>query len=310
MADDEQGGVAADTAADTAVDASSPVKGLQGTVRALLSVVAPTTLVVGLLFYFGWARTSAQAHALGLDDTLFGYSTQDYILNSVSSMYWPLFIGAIALLVGLLAHGLISAWLDDQELARRVHAARVIAFVSLGLGVLALILGAIGASVDRPTRFVSLAAPLSITVGIVLVAYAAHIWLRYVDRPTTTGYGAQVTRLAPLAWSVLAALLLLSLFWSVSHYAGVRGVDLALEAERRLALQPNVTIYSHDRLSLDEPVEEARLSDADAAYRFRYSGLKLLFRSQGNYFLRPTDPSDPRNIVIAEAPGLRFEFVR
>src|SRR5262245_8034237 len=73
-------------------DASSPVRSFQGTVRALLSVVAPTTLVVGLLFYFGWARTNAQAHALGLDDSLFGYSTRDYILNSVSSMYWPLFV--------------------------------------------------------------------------------------------------------------------------------------------------------------------------------------------------------------------------
>jgi hypothetical protein len=306
---DETGATGADTPS-ASTDASSPVKSFQGTVRGLLSVVAPTTLVVGLLFYFGWARTSAQAHALGLDDTLFGYSTRDYILNSVSSMYWPLFVGSIALLLGLLAHGLIGAWLDAQEIDRRVHAARVLALVAAGLGVGALVVGAIGASVDRPTRFVSLAAPLAITVGIVLVAYAAHLWLRYVDQPATTGYGAQVTKLAPFAWSIVAALLLLSLFWSVSHYAAVRGVDLAVEAERRVASQPSVTIYSHDRLYLDEPVEETRLGDPDAAYRYRYTGLKLLFRAQANYFLRPADPSDARNIVIAEAPGLRFEFVR
>ena len=72
---------------------------------ALLSIVAPTTLVVALLYYFGWARTSAEAHALGLDDSLFGYSTQDYILRSISSMYWPLFVGAGAVLVGLFVHG-------------------------------------------------------------------------------------------------------------------------------------------------------------------------------------------------------------
>lgn len=291
-------------------DVSSPVKSLQGTVRALLSVVAPTTLVVGLLFYFGWARTSAQAHALGLDDTLFGYSTRDYVLNSVSSMYWPLFVGAIALLVGLLAHGLISAWLDDQDPPRRVRAARAVALVSAVSGVVALVAGAIGGSIDRPTRAVSLGAPLAITVGIVLVAYAAHLWLRYVNEPATTGYGAQVTRLAPLAWSVLAALLLLSLFWSVSHYAAVRGVDLAVEAEARLDSQPSVTIYSRQRLFLEPTVRETKLSDPDAAYRYRYTGLKLLFRSQSNYFLRPADSRDARNIVIAESPELRFEFSR
>ncbi|MGZ4729990.1 MAG: hypothetical protein ACXWB2_19915, partial [Acidimicrobiales bacterium] len=57
------------------VASSLPVRSLQTTVRGLLSIVAPTTLVVGLLYYFGWARTSAEAHALGLDDSLFGYSS-------------------------------------------------------------------------------------------------------------------------------------------------------------------------------------------------------------------------------------------
>jgi hypothetical protein len=100
------------------------------------------------------------------------------------------------------------------------------------------------------------------------------------------------------------------LFWSVSHYAGVRGVDLAVEAEQRIASQPDVTIYSAQRLDLQEPVVENYIAGTDSAYHYVYSGLKLLFRSQNNYFLRPADRSDRRNIIIAESPTLRFEFSR
>ena len=276
----------------SAVEAANPTGGLRTTLRGVLAVVAPSTLVVALLFYFGWARTSAQAHALGLDDTLFGYTTRDYILNSVSSMYWPLFVGAVALLVALLAYGLISVWLEQQDRPRRTRSARLLSAGSAAAGILALVLGAVGARVERPTRFVSLAAPLAVTIGIVLVAYAAHLFIRYGDGLGAGGYATQVTKLAPLAWSILAVLLLLSVFWSVSHYAAVRGVDLAIEAESRLGSQPNVTIYSQQRLFLEPTVTETQLSDPDAAYRYRYTGLKLLFRAQNNYFLRPADPSD------------------
>ena len=113
---------------------------------------------------------------------------------------------------------------------------------------------------------------------------------------------------APIAWSLVVVLLFLSLFWTVSHYAAVRGVDLAIEAEKEVPFQPSVTIYSAKRLFLEPPVVETKLPDANAAYRYRYSGLKLLFRSEHNYFLRPSDPSDRTNIVIADSPDLRFEF--
>ena len=114
--------------------------------------------------------------------------------------------------------------------------------------------------------------------------------------------------LAPVAWSLVVVLLFLSLFWTVSHYAGIRGVDLAIQAEQRIPRQPSVTIYSARRLYLEPPVTETELPDANAAYRYRYTGLKLLFRSEHNYFLRPSNPTDTRNIIITESPELRFEF--
>ncbi len=288
---------------------SVPFRSLRTTARGLLSIVAPTTLVVALLYYFGWARTSAEAHALGLDDSLFGYSTQDYILRSVSSMFWPLFIGAAAVLGGLFLHGIVTSWLGGADPdPQRVRYGRILAGGLVVVGSVLRVLGIVGTRVHRPSRFVSLAAPVAVTLTIVALAYAAHLISRYGPGLDSGPIARESRPLAPMAWSLVIVLVFLSLFWTVSHYAGIRGVDLAAQAADEIPYQPNVTIYSAKRLYLEPPVIETDLGDVNAAYRYRYTGLKLLFRSEHNYFLRPSDPSDPRNIIIAESPDLRFEF--
>ena len=292
----------------TDVADSVPVRSLQTTVRGLLSIVAPTTLVLGLLYYFGWARTSAEAHALGLDDSLFGYSSQDYVLRSISSMYWPLLVGTLAVLVGLVLHGLLTAWLGDDPDPGRVRWARRLTVAFAVLATVLVVLGLLGAHDRRPTRFVSIAAPAALTVSIVVFAYAVHLFVRYGPGMGSGGLARETKPFAPLAWSLVIVLLFLSIFWTISHYAGVRGVDLAIQVEEVVPRQPSVTIYSAQRLYLEPPVVETALGDDQAAYRYRYTGLKLLFRSGHNYFLRPSDPSDTRNIVLAESPDLRFEF--
>jgi len=288
---------------------SVPVKSLRSTVRGILSIVAPTSLVIALLYYFGWARTNAEAHALGLDYSLFGYSTQDYILRSISAMYWPLFIGAAALLIGLVLHSAISSWLGDRDNnPERARYGLGLSAALLVAGGVLLGLGLAGERVEAPSRFVSIYTPVAVTISIVLVAYAVHLFARYGPRLGNGEFARQTREYAPIAWSLVIVLLFLSLFWSVSHYAGVRGIELADQAEKAVPTQPSVTIYSAKRLFLEPPIVEKQLPDPNAAYRYRYSGLKLLFRSEHNYFLRPSDPSDRTNIVIADSPDLRFEF--
>jgi hypothetical protein len=283
---------------------AGPGPSIQATLRGVATFVAPTSLVTALLFYFGWTRTSYQARVMGLDDSLLGFSTQDYILNSISSMYWPLFSGAVAVLVAVVAHGLLTSWLDGDP--SRPAVVRTVAGIAAA-GTVLLVLGALGAQDDSPSRFVSWAAPLAVTVSIVLLGYAAYLTqARLLDgRRRVT---ATVGTLAPWVWAMATALVLLSLFWTVSHYAGVRGTDLAVAVEKAVPNRPSVTIYSPTRLHLQPPVKEVELADEKGAYRFVYSDLKLLFRSGGRFFLRPADTSVRRNIVIADSPDLRFEF--
>ena len=75
--------------------------------------MAPTSAVTALLYYFGWARTSVQAQQMGLDDSLLGYSTQDYLLRSLTSMTIPLVVALVATVVGLLLHTVVVRWLAE-----------------------------------------------------------------------------------------------------------------------------------------------------------------------------------------------------
>jgi hypothetical protein len=283
------------------------------TLRGVTTLVAPTTLVTALLFYFGWARTSSQAFVMGLDESLFGYSTRDYILRSITSMFWPLFNSAVALVLGVVAHARLLAWsgLSGQRPAMRRKRERPVRLINIGIavvGALLLVLGGAGSQIDRPSRFVSMAAPLAVTVGVVLLAYAAYLRQLVVRADGDPPLNAATAPLAPLAWGAVTVLVLLSSFWTVSHYAAIKGIDAAKAVVQRLPSQPSVTLYSAGRLHLSAPVVEEALPGEDDGYRYKYTDLKLLFRADRKLFLRPSDLDHPRNIVIAEDSGIRVEY--
>jgi hypothetical protein len=71
-------------------------------------------------------------------------------------MYWPLFIGAVAVLVGLFVHGVITAGLGATPPGTsRARMARILWAAIAVLGSLLLVFGVVGARVRHPTRFVS-----------------------------------------------------------------------------------------------------------------------------------------------------------
>jgi hypothetical protein len=67
-------------------------------------VLAPTTVITALLFYFGWAQTNALFGRLGIDQSALGFTVQDYMLRSVNSTFRPLSLVLLAAVAGLSAH--------------------------------------------------------------------------------------------------------------------------------------------------------------------------------------------------------------
>jgi len=295
---------------------ADPTRSLRATFKGISSVVAPTSAVTALLYYFGWTRTSIEATQLGLDESLLGYSTQDFLLRSMSSMLAPLVLGVVATLAGLSFHAVFMAWVrrvaDPADPVRgdRQLLGRIVAAIA-AIGLVSLALGAAGTQKRQPSSVLYVAAPVGVTVGILLLVYAANLYRKLVaahdPRATSTttfeGYGALVT-------TSIVMLILVSLFWNVSHYAVVKGRALAVTMEARLSRQPGVIVYSAKRLYLQAPVVETRLEPENAAYNYAYTGLKLLFRTDHKYFLRPSDLHSRVNIVLPDGLDIRLELFR
>ena len=278
---------------------------LSGTVQLVATLISPLTVISALLFYFGWARSAVQARELGIDESVLDMSTRDYLLRSVSSLWLPLAASAAIGLAWLWVHGrivMLSARGGRSGLV--TVTARALSLSWLAAVAVALVLG----------RFFPLsgeiAAPLVLGLGVLITAYGVSL-----GRLTTASRTAGLERTSipgALQTALAGALLALLLFWAVENYASIVGRGLA----DRIAANVNglvaVTVYSPTKLHLDSApgVKETTLPGDPTAYRFRYTGLRLLQKSGGKYFLLPEGWTRDQGsvVVLQENPALRLEF--
>ena len=272
--------------------------GLSRTVRIVGTVVAPTTLVTALLFYFGWSHAYWFFEYFGVDSSLLGLTTRDYLMRSLDGLFVPMVVVACAGLVAVWTHTLLHP-------GTRTRLLPILVPVVGGVGgFLALIGLARVFGVRTPLdRFVS-AVPLCLAVGVLLIAYAFYLWRLFRPAPRT-----QWRTMGE--WLGVFILVGLSLFWAASDYSAAVGRSRAVEFVARLPAYPTVIVYSAKSLSLDVPgVVETRCSDPDAAYRYRYSGLKLLLQSGNQYVMVPEawTPSKGVAVLLPRNDSLRLEL--
>ena len=93
--------------------ADGPMTGISQLARLVGAIVAPTTLVTSLLFYFGWSRAYWFYDYFGVNSTMLGLTTQDYVQQSLDGLFVPLTVAACATLVALWAHTLVRARVAD-----------------------------------------------------------------------------------------------------------------------------------------------------------------------------------------------------
>ncbi|WP_324275271.1 hypothetical protein [Blastococcus brunescens] len=85
----------------------------------------------------------------------------------------------------------------------------------------------------------------------------------------------------------------------------------AVTLHRALPAQPEAVLYSAESLSLAvDGVTEVRCADPDAAYRFRYDGLRLVRQAGNQYLLLPAtwDRADGTAVLIPRSTTVRLEF--
>lgn len=250
--------------------------------RAVGTLVAPVTLLTALLLYHGLTYSTYYWRYFGLDPTLLEITTQDHLARSVDALFVPL-LGLAAIVLALLAgHGIV-----DRLRARwgRRRAARAVVIVLLPFGVELVLLGAV--SIVWPLRTVVhfLVPPTAFGLGVLLLAYAAHV---AAPAGSTRGAGPVAAPTRVLQAAAVSALVVLALFWATADYAAEVGQARARADLAELRSGAGLVVHSDRRLLLSGPgVEEVRCEADDAAHPYRYRGLRLLVRSGERYVLLP-----------------------
>ncbi|ABK03440.1 hypothetical protein JOE40_001001 [Arthrobacter sp. PvP102] len=267
----------------------------------MLAVIGPPlTIATALLVYFGWARTDAQAKAMGLDVSLFGFTVQDFVLRSIPSLFIPL----VWLLI------VASVWLSvDRFLAGRLNAGRRAGIRRLAAVILVAGLACATAMwivvILQPERTV-LFVPYIMAGGVLLSAWGLSLWRRSAEAP-----GRNVAALSRGSEKTLIfCLVTLLLFWGTSDYAQALGRGLAVSYEQRSALLPTAVVYSKDRLGISAPNVTEQSSGTAEHPVYQYSGLRLLVVSGGRVFLLNEGWTlrSGKVVVLRDDPGMRVEY--
>lgn len=279
---------------------------ISGALRALAVVGPPITVATALLFYFGWALTAEQSRAMGVDESIFAMSTRDYVLRSLSALFVPLIVGAAALLLWVVLHG----WLLDQlHRPGRVggvrRTAQVLAWGAWAAVPAAGLLLALVAPGWRP-----LVVPLSLAAGFLLTEYGLRL-RELADAADDRDLPVRPRWMPQLRGVLVGVLVTAALFWAVANFAEVVGRGKAERVLESSNSYPYVTVYSQHDLKLVAPSVVAETMPGEGSdFRYRYTGLHLLQRTGGRYFLVPQDwsPATSPLIVLRDEASLRVEF--
>jgi hypothetical protein len=253
----------------------------------LATFVAPTTLVVGLLYYFGYIRSAALYTYFGLELAALDLSSQDYLLRGVDALYVPL--GCLLLIVlGVFW----IRWRLGRVVAQGTHdrGLRRAAYVLTGFGVAFFLAGVLG--IVLPSAAWPLLTPLSIGVGVVLAGLGvSHL----LDSRSSSADGLPKRA----SFVLLSGVVVLSLFWTTNEYAQAYGRGRAETLSLQLARRPSVILDTRERLFADAPGITETALEMTGTYRFRYRGYRLFAQSDDTIFLIPEGWSSTSGAILA-----------
>jgi hypothetical protein len=273
------------------------------------SVVAPTTLLTALLFYFGRLHATGMFAYFGVHFTVLDLTLQDYLVRSADGFILPLIIVVGTALLVLWIHRLLLGALPSRS--RRITLQALIPLAgTVGLALVALAI----ADAIAPGLFGSFpeARGLSLSIGVLLLAYAARLLRLLRSERGSYHIPVQTTTAVAIAeWCSVFLLVSVGLFWAVGSYAAGVGTGRAQQIEAALPTSPDTVLYSEKSLSLQAPgVQEVICQNPEAAYRYRYEGLKLVLQSGDQYLFLPADWSRASGaaILIPRSDTMRLEF--
>lgn len=296
----------------------------------LTSVIAPATVLSGLLFYFGYVSSRAQYEYFGVDVDTIGLSTQDYVMRSPQPLLVPLLVLTVLAVLALLAHATISRRIfapdaedggpprldRDRRLARRT----VLTGLAVLVGGMVLLLCY---PYLREWPLFALVTPVLIGSGAALAGYGARIQAR-LQPPPPSGPDDEARRgraqaddslmaLRRYAGGALVVVIIANIFWATATIAQWSGRGLAHDNATHLDRLPSTILDTQQRLFLRSPgIEETALPVSPGqTFRYRYRHLRLLIQGNDRMFLVPDRWSASNSTLIVALDGtvrVQFQF--
>jgi hypothetical protein len=277
---------------------------------ALSTFGPPTTIIAGVLIWYGYVATLQRFRYFGVDLQLTDLGNQALLLFGLEVVYPAAALLLLIVLGALGWHALIrGAVLPSRpRLARRL--ALTIALAGLALTIRALI-GIIWTKVAQTETPGT--TPLSLTACAPLLVYA--FWLArqageggWRDRPMM----ADLERGGRI---VAVGVAVAGLFWAANSLAGEVGIARAYDDARNFHKLPEVVLYTKEPL-IDAPPEAKHWDFGQkTTFRHRYQNLRLLLASGGRLFLvpltwKPTDTTARiSTFVVPYDENIRLQLI-
>ena len=281
------------------------------------SVASQTAVLVAVLFYFGWASARATWSYFGVDVSLLGFSTSDFLLRSVYSAYQPLLVIGLGALAVLCVH---QALLRLAARGKAPPNLRSVPVIALAASSILAAVGALGLAVHSVAVALGAWLPAALALGAALGAYADRVWPLF----RAAGVDEQLGQ-APrgdkddddrrLRGFLLLGIAVLGLFWWTGQFAAHTGRVRAQHLADDLPSATEVAVYATRQLAIPHPAcVKFDTFAPNQKYRYRYTGLRLLLHGAGHYFLVPScwvrgaHPPGGVTYDLSEADDIRLDF--
>lgn len=268
-------------------------------------VIAPTSLITGLCYFFGLLFIRSKLQYFGVDPSTLGYTSADYAITTVGLFFFAALRVLIVLAVLVV---LVVAFRHWAATGRRITLLRSLAWVLVGLGGVSLTVAVVWLAsernlikwiVDNPTQ---MHMAVAIAAGIALLA--AGYWTL-----TLTGLG-RLPKIAERALLALAATgLVVALFWVTDLYAVDQGKGHGAFASTQLwAADGDYTAVQLDTTeTLDLPGSMVKTTVLPSQGPpgppvYRYQCLRVLEAHGGRYVLVPARWSRDQGYAITVTP--------
>lgn len=291
-----------------------------------IAVLAPVTLLSGLLFYFGYVSSRAQYEYFGVDVDTIGLSPQDYVMRSPQPLLVPLLVLTVLAVLAMLAHAAIARRISapDSGVSRLEQYRRLAQrTVLVGLAVLAAGMALLLCyPYLREWALFALVTPVLIAAGAALAGYGSRIQARLQpprpapDDDNRNGRAQADSSLLALRRYAVGALMFVvvaNIFWATATIAQWSGRGLAHYNATHLDRLPSTILDTRERLFLRSPgIEETVLpASPGQTFRYRYRHLRLLIEGKDRMFLVPDRWSASNSTLIVPLDGsvrVQFQF--